>query len=389
MKTGRNRQTITAVAIAASLLCITPVQAKKPDKPGGDGGGGGAAYNLVVLAPPNVDVIESHAIDVDEFGNVAGRYEDLSGQWRGFYYNLDQDTFSLFDPGVRANGINNLGEMVGVDENTGEGLYWRSPSDEDPITLSPLTGHLISFAFKINDTGIIIGSSREKIVTDPEDPEYPVLPVPVAWKVNQQGTVSAPIVLPFPNGDTRGSVVDLSALDNNGMCRIVGYSGAVDLHETAVQWDVIVGSGGALSLAFGPIDIGSLGGDHSAAFDVNSGGDIVGQSGGWPFVKPSGQTVQPLIGIRKATWGYAEGINDAGTMVGIMGYLFHGAMIEKAVLWSDATTVVDLNKKVVLGSSEVLEAAFRINNSGAILASGFFPSITEIGNVGCLLVPTQ
>lgn len=99
--------------------------------------------------------------------------------------------------------------------------------------------------------------------------------------------------------------------------------------------------------------------------------------------------MQPLPGMRKATWGYAEGVNDHGAMVGIMGYLFKGNSVEKAVLWPDAATVVDLNQKVDLGRSEVLESAFRINNSGDILASGYFPSISEMGDVGCLLVPNQ
>ena len=52
------------------------------------------------------------------------------------------------------------------------------------------------------------------------------------------------------------------------------------------------------------------------------------------------------------------------------------------MLWSVMTKVVDLNQKVDLGRSEVLESAFRINNSGEILASGYFPSITVMANVG-------
>ena len=101
-----------------------------------------------------------HPIDLDEFGNVVGSYSDSVNDRNGFYYDRGENTYVLYDPGVEVFGLNNLGEMVGTDWNTGEGLYWRSPSDPNPVTLSPLTGHQTTLGGKINDAGIIVGRSH-------------------------------------------------------------------------------------------------------------------------------------------------------------------------------------------------------------------------------------
>jgi len=361
-----------SLMLAAVVLCSTDVQSAKKKPPPTDDG---AAYDLVVLAPPDVQITGSNACDLDEAGNVVGYYLDSENERNGFYYDRAQDSYLVFGPGVEVFGMNNLGEIVGADSNTGEGLYWCAP-DATPMTLNPLNGHLISTGFRINDAGIIVGRSQGNGSS-----------VAVAWRVNAEGMVSAPIELPFLEGDTRGSVSDLSEQGIDGISRIVGYSGAVDLHEKAVMWEVAVDAGG-LFLLSGPTDLGSLDGGLSAAYGVNSHGDIVGESGHWPFVKPADQSMQPLAGLRKATDGLASGINDVGHMVGRQGYLFKGEAIFKAVLWPGAGSVIDLSKNVALGRDEELESAHAINNAGDILASGYFPDITsDTLNVGCLLIP--
>ena len=166
----------------------------------------------------------------------------------------------------------------------------------------------------------------------------------------------------------------------------------LDPYETAVGWEVTVGPNGPVLLS-GPTDLGTLnGGPLAAAMGVNFTGDVVGMSTEgnapfWPILKPVGQEMQLLPGLQKTTWGYAQGINDNGAMVGVTGYLFHGRPIEKAVFWPNASEVVDLNKEVQLDPSENLGWAHLINNAGHIVGGGFFPSISETGNVDCLLIP--
>lgn len=361
-------------ALLGFCIALSVCEAKKPGGSGGGGKGGGADYRVLPLAPPGADLVASYATDLNEQGDVVGRYEDQSGGLHAFHYNAAGNSYLEFGPGIRVFGLNNLGQMTGVDEDTGEGLYWRSPGDQNPLTLAPLPGYDGGVGHEINDSSVIVGASYGD-----------GFPAATAWKVDSQGTVSEPILLPFPAGDIRGAVTAINELDD-GLCCVVGYSGAVNLYETAVQWTVAVVDRG-LALAAGPLDVGSLAGGPSAAFGVNAAGDIVGRSGVWPFVKTSGGAVQPLPGIPKATWGYAEGINDDGVMVGVMGYLAQGRSVEKAVIWPNAGAVVDLNKKAALGRSNVLEAAFQISNSGAILAYGFLPDVSETGSVACLLVP--
>ena len=364
------------IAVAIGLFSLSAAWAKPPIKPPEDDG---AAYDLVILAPPGVQITGSYAYDLDEAGNVVGYYFDSDGKRNGFYYHRAQESWRLFGPGVVVFGLNNLGEMVGADWNTGEGLYWSAP-DATPVPLAPLDGHLISDGFNINDAGLIVGRSQGSGFS-----------LAVAWMVNEDGEVSAPIELPFPEGDTRGSVSDLSEENADEISRIVGYSGAVDLHETAVGWEVTAGPNGPI-LLFGPADLGTLnGGPVAAAMGVNFTGDVVGMSAEgndpfWPILKPAGKEMQALPGTLKATWGYAQGINDNGNMVGITGYLFKGTSVEKAVLWPDTSSVIDLNTKVALGRGEQLESANVINNSGDILASGFFPIISETDSVACLLI---
>ena len=250
-------------------------------------------------------------------------------------------------------------------------------TDANPVELAPLAGDTVSRAYKINDSGFVIGSSAG-------DGTF----FPVAWKIRANGTASAPIVLPFAGNDTRGDVANLNEADEFGVTQIVGYSGVDDLYETAVRWEVVVDDNDDPFILSGPTDLGSLLGYGSAAFDINFYGDVVGQSGREAFRKIAGQSMYTLPMIQKATSGAADGINDTGQIVGRQEYLFKGYAVQVAVLWPNATSVVNLNKEVSLGRSEELLAAFAIDNSGHILAVGYFPSVSE-GDVGCVLVPNE
>jgi len=240
-----------------------------------------------------------------------------------------------------------------------------------------LTGDTVTWAYKVIHHGPVIGSSAGNVSF-----------APVAWKSRADGTASAPIVLPFAGNDTRGDVANLNQADEFGVTQIVGYSGVDDLYETAIRWEVAVDENDDLLILSGPTDLGSLFGYGSAAFDINDSGDIVGLSGNEAFHRIAGQSMDALPMLQKATSSAADGGNNTGQMVGQQEYLFKGNPVQVAVLWPNASTVVDLNKEVSLGRSEELLAAFAVNNSGHILAVGYFPSVSE-GDIGCVLVPNQ
>ncbi len=77
----------------------------------------------------------------------------------------------------------------------------------------------------------------------------------------------------------------------------------------------------------------------------------------------------PLAGLPKCTWGWANGINDNGKIVGSQGYVARGVLVDRAVLWTARSTAVDLNSKVSLAKGEVLVSASHINAGGDIIAS--------------------
>lgn len=368
---------MTALSLAATP---TITQAKK--KPGST-----PEYTLVVLAPNGVEITGSLARDLDEFGNVVGYYSDSESDRNGFYYNPSQDSFTLFAPGVEISGLSNVGEMVGTDWVTGKGLYWRSPTDPNPVVLDPLPGHQISYAFKINDAGLILGASQAV--------QGDGAPVNLVWMITEEG-IAAPLELPFPAGET-GAVFRLSEQDESGTTSLVGASGILDPYERALHWEVISESQGNLTLLFGPTDLGSLVGLGSAAFDVNVHGDVVGQSSlgrcCWPFLKNAGAAMEPLNVLSDTAFGSASGINDQGTIVGSLTIEKRkGRRIivdEKAVIWTSPTSVSDLNKKVTLAASERLEQAISINNAGDIVGGGYFPNTTSADYVACLLIRTQ
>lgn len=101
--------------------------------------------------------------------------------------------------------------------------------------------------------------------------------------------------------------------------------------------------------------------------DVVGTAVFAGNSSQWPFLKRDGQSVTKLPGISKATYGLAHSINNAGQIVGYQGYLNRGSIINRAVLWTSLTTVVDLNASVKIGPGVTLTRSYRNNNNGDIL----------------------
>ena len=89
MRCWKPTRRVLPVALAACLLC-TVAQAKKPVKPPGDDAAG---YNLVVLAPPDVAVTDSHGADLDSLGNVVGSYSNQGSDYNGFYYDRSQGLY--------------------------------------------------------------------------------------------------------------------------------------------------------------------------------------------------------------------------------------------------------------------------------------------------------
>ena len=194
--------------------------------------------------------------------------------------------------------------------------------------------------------------------------------------------MSGPVILPFPAGHMIGVPSKLTEM-NNGVTTIVGHTKeAPSTADNAVQWSVAVDNSGMPFLVSGPTVLSSA---NAYGLGINDAKDVVGSavfagsSSQWPYLKREGQPVTKLPGISKATYGLAFSINTGGQIVGYQGYLNRGSIVNRAVLWTSPTAVVDLNSLVKLAARESLTRAHRINSRGDVLAF-------NNANVPCLLI---
>lgn len=352
-------------------LLVTCVRAAPPS-------GSNSSYQIVRLTPPVANLASAIADDLNGSGNVVGDYRTADGATGAYFYRASSRQFTLLGPALQASGINAQDVIVGVDDVLHCGLYWSSPT-ATPTPLLPLAQHTHATARMINQARVVVGSSYI-----PEDtPEHPDYRAIVAWKVSSSGSVLGRVVLPFPDGDLRGTALDINEAVN-GVTIVVGTTGdATTFPLHAVQWAVQEDEFGQLTLLSGPTIIAS---NFSGANSLNDASTVVGSTvfstGGsaWPFYKLSDGAVIALAGISKATHGSANGINNSGKIVGYQGYISRAqGAVQRAVLWNSPTSVVDLNTKVSLGSSESLRFATHVNDRGDILA-------VNNSGVPCLLI---
>jgi len=227
-----------------------------------------------------------------------------------------------------AYGINDSGQVVGYSYLTGNGSYhatlWNSAMATDLGTL----GGSSSIANGINNSGQVVGTSY----TAGDSARYAAL-----WK----GGVRI-------NLGSLGGVGGATAINDAG--QIVGYS-----DNTATFWN-------GITL---PVALGTLGGTVSSASDINSSGQIAGQS---TLTGPTqlratlwnGTTRTNLgFGSLNGAAGHGNGINEAGQVVGAV-EIVTDTVTSHAVLW-DSGKVTDLG---TLGGKH--SSALAINMAGEI-----------------------
>lgn len=370
MKRSAQMAMASTLTVAACLICMTAAQGKKP----GGGGGGGAAYSLVLISPAGVSLDSGGPTDVNDAGDLVGWFESTNGEHHAYCYELANDAFYALQGGTLAHGVNNTGEIVGlnaVSPGVADAVYWGS-AQANAITLAGLSGATITVARSINEAGLISGHS---IV---DGAKYAVL-----WRT---GDVDVGVVLPPLPGAVHADAIHVSEFSTGGGAFVVGYSsltpGGDPLDAQATMWAVWI-DGEEVLHSSDAIDLGVLTNGPSQALGVNSDGTVCGRSDWWPVVEFDGQPMQVLPTSSKAIGGHAGDINETGSIVGsVETYPRCCVPYPRAWLWSSGKGT-DLNSKVRLGRSEVLEFASAISNAGHIVGIGEF----DQANAGFALVP--
>jgi len=292
-----------------------------------------------------------------------------------------------------ADGINNLGQVVGFTTPTNLPTIWNGGS-RTPLALLP--GSASGIAIGINNVGQSVGwvgagadtvpvrwDGTAATALTPLAPGYSI-----AWSINDLGQAAGFGLGPDGNFHAvtwNGTApTDLGGLGGtfsvayriNDTGQIVGSSDTVgDEASHAVQW-----SNGSFT------DLGTLGGNNSSASGINNAGQIVGDSviadgitthaAYWASATSAPADLGSLGGE-----SYAKAINSSGQIVG---YSFTADGSRKATLW-DASGIHDLNSYLpadLAAAGWNLYYATFINDNGVIVgvaSSGPNPAASTLG----------
>jgi probable HAF family extracellular repeat protein len=146
-----------------------------------------------------------------------------------------------------AYGVNDVSHVVGVSAlgSLTRAFLWRSG---EMIDLGTLSGQIVSEAYAINNTGVIVGRSNF---------------VPVIWQYDVADPDSRPTIqeLPIPEGFFTAVPTAVNDIGD-----VVGYAGSPNIDAHAILWR----AGNAIDLGVWP------GGHYSVANGINDIGQVVG-----------------------------------------------------------------------------------------------------------------
>ena len=382
------------VALAACLLCNTATQAKRPPKQ--------AAYTIIPFLLPDFASTSSSVKDVSDEGYAVG-VANVEGVGNvAVHLDIVSGVYTLLEDGIRANGVNDHNQTVGVMQTGGSvsAAFWSGPSAL-PVLLPPFLASNLppgsqsvgvnSGAHAINNDGIVIGSCSELLEIDNGDGTltYDKIVTVVVWRVIVDGAnvVDGPIALPPLYEGAKGVVQDINEAAG-GTAQIVGGSG-----DQAVVWSIELAEDGTLITPQAPVSVlttaaWSIGMGINNSMDVSGGMQSDSIAFGAPFIAIAGQEAELLPTPRDTVVGSALDINDAGTAVGDLRILEkrfkHGFGHYYAYLWKDGEAI-DLNSQISDESGWDLNRAEVISNGGLIGGYGHF----DMEFRGFLLIPNR
>jgi hypothetical protein len=139
------------------------------------------------------------------------------------------------------------------------------------------------------------------------------------------------------------------------------------------------------------MNLGTLDSGRTHGNGNNDLGDVCGDSGALPMVKPIDGVMQPLQLMRNALWGHANDVNELGQVVGdntvSNGNRKVYSAVQYACLWEGFDAGPIKLERLIDGGSgwDSLNSAQRINSNGAIAGYGVHNGV----NRGFVMWPSQ
>ena len=139
--------------------------------------------------------------------------------------------------------------------------------------------------------------------------------------INGESTlvIDGPVPL-FPlEGVTGTTATNVNDPFAGGPFQIVGFDRSGG-RVRAVTWTIDLNADGTLAQPFDAVDLGSLVSNpgHTRAYGNNDLGDVCGDSGSYPMIKPFDSAMQPLQLLNNGIFGDAIDVNELAQVVGFI-----------------------------------------------------------------------